>query len=38
MEVTEDIKVAVSVPVLTYGAAITPLISRIQKLPVLGKA
>ena len=27
-----------SVPVLTNGAAIKPLISRIQKLPVLGKA
>ena len=35
---TDEIYVAVRVPVLTKGAAITPLASRIQKFPVLGKA
>ena len=35
---TEEIYLAVRVPVLINGAAIIPLISRIHRLPVLGKA
>ena len=35
---TDEIYLAVRVPVLTNGAASTPLASRIQKFPVLGKA